>query len=100
MLYFVLFCLVPFVHLRCAGLKCVLCAELSSQYGDAVQGRVLDWPGCYPSEGLLPFLSRLLCFVFVVYKPAQYSLLLTYFIGGVAGAGACPLVLVPGLPPL
>ena len=99
-LYLVLFCLVPFVHLRCAGLKCVSCTELSPQYGDAVQGRVLGRPSCYPLKGLLPFLSCLLCFVFVVYKPAQYSLLLTYFIEGVAGAGACPLVLVPGLPPL
>ena len=93
------FCLVPFVHLRCAGLKCVSCTGLSPQYGDAVQERVLGRPSCYPLKVLLPFLSCLLCFVFVVYKPAQYSLLLTYFIEGVAGAGACPLVLVPGLPP-
>ena len=49
--------------------------------------------------GFSPFFLVCFVFVFVVYKPAQYSLLLTYFIEGVAGAGACPLVLVPGLPP-
>ena len=98
-LYLVLFCLVPFVHLRCAGLKCVSCTELSSQYGDAVQGRVLGRPSCYPSEGLLPFLSCLLCFCLCCLQARSILFTFDLLYRGSRRRGCLPFGVSPRSPP-